>query len=157
MSISSAGTKLYYSTTDIAHDAGGWTEIGCILDANRSNQQLTVNSEDGCLSEAVSTPAVPKHKSLGGWDAGQLTLNLEFVVADYSTLLTWNKNGTKLWFKFLDPNIRDAAGALTLTSSAREKIYGWVTNVGKAHPAGGGRMTSDVTIEADSAVYTATP
>jgi hypothetical protein len=157
MSISSAGTILYYSTTDIAHDAGGWTAIGCILDANRNNQQLGIDVQDGCLSEAISTPAVAKHKTPNGFDPGQLQLNLEFVVADYSQLLTWCKNATKLWFKFVDPNVRDSAGALTLTSCAREKLYGWVTNVGKAHPAGGGRMTADVTIEADSAAYTATP
>lgn len=157
MSISSAGTILYYSTTDIAHDAGGWTAIGCILDADRSNQQLGIETQDGCLSDAVSSPAVSKHKTPNGYDPGQLSLNLEFVVADYNTLLGWCKNATKLYFRFLDPNIRDAAGALTVASSAREKIHGWVTEVGKAHPAGGGRMTSPVTIEVDNGVYTATP
>lgn len=157
MSVSSAGTLLYYSLTDIAHDAGGWTQIGCILDANRNNQQLNIDVQDGCLSEAISSPAVPKHKTSASYDPGQLQLNLEFVLADYSLLVSWNKTGKKLYFKFVDPNIRDSAGALTLTTCAREKIYGWVTQVGKAHPAGGGRMTSDVTIEADTAVYTATP
>lgn len=156
MSTSSAGTKLYYSLTDIAHDAGGWTEIGCILDANRSST-LNINTEDGCLSEAVNAPAVPKQKSLSGYDAGQLQLNLEFAKADYNTLLGFHKNGTKVYWKFIDPTERDSSGVLQPDDCPREKIVGWVTSVAKAHPAGGSRMTADITIEADEATYTVTP
>lgn len=155
MSVSSAGANLYFSATDIAVDASsGWTSLGCILSIERSGQTLEISTEQGCLSDAVNSPAVPVHKTPGSTDEGTITAELEFDGANYDRVNDLRKAATKTYFRVLDPDTRNSSGVLQVATSSLEKTYGWVTDVSKTSPAGGGRMTFSVTITVDTATYT---
>lgn len=157
MSVSSAGTQLDYSATDIALDAVGWTNLLCILDLDRDGPELEIDVQDGCLNSATSSPTVAKHKTTKSVDQGTVTGTAMFDGDKYAFARGLVEAGTKTYFRVIDPDNRNSSGVLQIADCSGEKIHGWLTKVGKAHPAGGGRMTATFTITVDTGVYTPTP
>lgn len=155
MSVSSAGFNLQYSTTDIAVNAGsGWADLGCILSAERNGQTLEINEEQGCLSEAVNSPAIPVHKTAGSTNEGTVTFELEFTGADKDRINDWRLAATKIWLRAVEPDTRNSSGVLQPATCSLEKLYGWFTEIGTTYPAGGNRITCSVTFTVDTATYT---
>lgn len=153
--MTSAGTQIDFSATDIALSSpSGWTRIGCILDAERDGIALEIEEQEGCLNDAVASPVMTMHKTTKSVNEGKLSGTIDFNANDYAALRTRLRAGTKGYYRFVDPDNRDpVTGALTITTSSAEKIFGWVTELGKSHPAGGGRVTAKFTLTVDTSTY----
>lgn len=156
MSVSSAGTQLDYSATDILVTAlTGWDNIGCILSVDRDGITLEMDDQEGCLSSAITSPVVSKHKTPKAVDQGEISGELTFDAAKYDALRTILTTAKKGFWRLVDPDNRDPdTGVLTIVGSSVEKVSGWLTKLSKAHQAGGGRMTCKFTITVDTSTYT---
>lgn len=156
MSVSSAGTQLDYSATDILITAlTGWDNIGCILSVDRDGITLEMDDQEGCLSSAITSPVVSKHKTPKAVDQGEISGEISFDAAKYAAIRTMLVTAKKGYWRLVDPDNRDPdTGVLTVVGSSTEKVFGWMTKLSKAHPAGGGRMTAKFTITVDTSAYT---
>lgn len=155
MSVPSAGANLQYSETDIAVNAAtGWTDLGCILDIERSGMTLGITTEEGCLSSAVNSPALTIRKSPGSVDNGTITFTLEFTGAAFDRVNDYRVAATKVYLRVIDPDTRNSSGVLQPATCSLEKVYGWFSEIGKTSPAGGGRITCSVTFTVDTSTYT---